>query len=137
VLRKAWYSSCLLILRLQKFTVVSNFTCSNEPLYPVKPKFIDYYIVDTANLLEGWTYLTRRTAPPVIDAFNLTVSSRHVCSALLVVTHTHTLKLPEGYWATGQVNYTLRALVTYPDPGHAGLIDTRPYDAVPLQIAGN
>jgi hypothetical protein len=58
-------------------------------------------------------------------------------SAMLVVTHAHTLQLPEGYWATGQVNYTLRALVTYPDPGHAGLIDTRPYDAVPLQIAGN
>jgi hypothetical protein len=53
------------------------------------------------------------------------------------VTHTRTLQLPEGYWATGQVNYTLRALVTYPDPGHTGLIDTRPYDAVPLQIAGN
>jgi hypothetical protein len=56
---------------------------------------------------------------------------------MLVLTHVRTLQLPEGYWATGQVNYTLRALVIYPDPGHAGLIDARPYDAVPLQIAGN
>jgi hypothetical protein len=53
------------------------------------------------------------------------------------VTHTHTSQLPEGYWATGQVSYTLRALVIYPDPAHAGLLDARAYDAVPLQINGN
>jgi hypothetical protein len=70
----------LLILRSQQFTVVSNFTCSNDPQFPVKPRFIDYYIVDTSSTLEGWTYLTRRTSPPVVDAFNLTVRAPHACN---------------------------------------------------------
>jgi hypothetical protein len=49
-------------------------------------------------------------------------------------------QLPEGYWATGQATgatYTLRALVIYPDPAHAGMLDAHPYDAVPLQISRN
>jgi hypothetical protein len=120
---------------------VSNFTCSNDPQFPVKPRFIDYYIVDTSSTLEGWTYLTRRTSPAVVDAFNLTVRAHYACSK--AETHTHTTpQLPEGYWATGQATgatYALRPLVIYPDPAHAGLLDTytHPYDAVPLQISGN